>query len=224
MKLLRDDSGLTLTELLVVCTLMSVILAAMFALSGAAQAITNISSARTQAATEAQIAVEQFSRDVRQAQENPDPAPGATQDKGAFTVSTGTKLQFYADVDHNRKPDLVTWEVVGTELRRSVTPPTNSNYQFVYGTPAAARRMVKKVNTAADTFCYHTNTVDTAATCDNGEQHGFTIVTTADPLNTQPKICLVGINIVNEAASGDQTVTVHTSVLAKVRSIANEVQ
>ncbi len=225
MKTWRDDSGLTLTELLVVCSLLGVILAAMFALSSAAQAITNISSARTTAATEAQLAVEQFTRDIRQAQQNPDPTPGATQDKGAFTIATGTKVQFYADVDHNRKPDLVTWEVVGSELRRSVTPPTNANYQFTYGTVAAPRRIVKKLATTTGVFCYHTNTVDSAATCPNGEKHGFTIVSyTTDPLNTPTKICLVGINVANSAASGDQTVTVTTSAIAKIRSVANEVQ
>jgi type II secretory pathway pseudopilin PulG len=216
---------MSLSELLIVCALLSVVIGAMFLLMGTTQNITNMSSARAQASDEAQGATDLIARDLRQAQENPDPTPGATLDKGALTIATATQMQFYADVDHNGKPDLITYSVVDGSLYRSVTPPTNNKYQYTYGTLAPGRRIVKKIDTTYGPFCYHTNTVDsTNAACAGGQKHGFTAVPfTTDALNTSPKICLVGIRLANSATSGDQTVNQVTSVLVKIRSIASKV-
>jgi type II secretory pathway component PulJ len=223
MRLLRDDSGLTLSELVVVTALLTVVLGAMYLLIGATQNITNVASARAIASDEAVRATDTMSRDLRQAQENPSPVAGAVLDRGGFTIAEATRMQFYADVNHDTKPDLVTYTVVGGSLYRSVTAPNNANYQYTYGTLSPAKKIIEKIDTSSGLFCYHTNTVDNTVTCSAGEKHGFTKVTTADPLNTQPKICLVGIYVKNQAKSGDKTVNLTKSVLVKVRSIASKV-
>ena len=79
---LRDDSGLSLTELLVVSVLISVILAASYFLFGAASSMNNLAMARAIASDEAQRAVDQMSRDLRQAQEN-------VAEKGVFVSCRG---------------------------------------------------------------------------------------------------------------------------------------
>jgi len=224
MRFLRDDSGFSLTELLVVSILIVVVLAAMFLLMGATQSMTNMASARAIAADVGQTATDLMARDLRQAQQNDDlKTLGAPIDRGAFTIAEPTHMQFWSDVNNDQKPELVTYEVVGGSLYRSVTLPTNTQAPFTYGTLAPARRIVETIDTSHGLFCYHQVTVDStgALTCPSGEKHGFLIVSTATPLTTVAKICLVGIHLDNSAVSGDKTVDVTTSVLVKIRVISS---
>jgi prepilin-type N-terminal cleavage/methylation domain-containing protein len=68
MRFFRDDSGLSLTELLVVSVLIGVILASAYLLFGAGTNMTNLLTARSNAAYDAQRAVDQISEDLRQTQ------------------------------------------------------------------------------------------------------------------------------------------------------------
>jgi Tfp pilus assembly protein PilW len=224
MRYLRDDKGLSLTELLVVCVLMVVVLATMFLLMGATQNMTNMASARAIAADEGQTATDLMARDLRQAQQNDDlKTLGAPVDRGAFTIAEPTHMQFWSDVNNDQKPELVTYEVVGESLYRWVTPPTNTVAQFTYGTPTLAqrKRIVEHIDTTGGLFCYHEVTVDDVVVCASGEKHGFKVVSTATPLTTAQKICLVGIHLENSASSSNKTVDVTTSVLVKVRVISS---
>ena len=87
MKPLRDDSGLSLTELLVVAVLVSVILAASYLLLVAVTTMTDQLIARADAATEAQAAVDQISLDLRQSQ-----PPAPTTDSTSYGVFEGSPL------------------------------------------------------------------------------------------------------------------------------------
>jgi|GEM_PF-2694432 len=218
MRILRDDTGLSLTELMVVSVLMSVIIATVYMLFGAASAITDTSSARAIAGDEAQHAVDKMTMDLRQAQENED-------GKGAFTISLENKVQFFVDLTHDARPEKVTYYITGTNLYRTVASPTNNVPPFTFGAAGAPQLMVAGIDPAGGSlFCYHGVIADSGATCANGHKHGFNVITSNDPYSTEPKIAMVGINLVNKQSSGGRTVTVYSNALARARALQNEVK
>jgi prepilin-type N-terminal cleavage/methylation domain-containing protein len=243
MRYLRDDSGLSLTELLVVSVLVGVILAAAYFMFAAAQSMTNMTMARSIANEEAQKAVELMSRELRQSQEDaawtqivtnpvgtPDPGPGVFKYMGA------SDMQFLSDVDNDGKTELVRYYVDAGSLKRTVARQTDPNSNPpAYGAWGTPTILVKTIGTTAvgPVFCYH-NTVP-SATSDCGitgrpAKHGFAIVPfVAAPysvynLSSKTKgigISMVGIKVVASAKSGDKTVEAVNSVLVRMRTTQN---
>ena len=214
---LRDDSGLTLTELLVVSVLILVILAAAYFMFGAAQSMNDLAMARANASDEAQAAIDLMSRELRQAQEN-------VADKGAFKLAGANDMKFYSDLDHDGRPELVRYYVEGGSLKRTVAPPTNYAPEFNNPTPGPPTVLVRTLGTSAGpVFCYHGMTASTTALCGT-VKHGFAIVTTSDPYNTTPKITMVGIKLDDVNKSGDKTVTVISRALVRLRTVENTVK
>jgi prepilin-type N-terminal cleavage/methylation domain-containing protein len=214
---LRDDSGLSLTELLVVSVLISVILAASYFMFAAAQSMNNIAMARSIASDESQSAIDRMSLELRQAQEN-------VPDNGVFKLAGASDMKFYSDLDHDGRPELVRYYVEGGSLKRTVAPPTNNAPPFTNPTPGAPKVLVKTLGTSAGpVFCYHSTVVNTIAACGTAK-HGFNIVTTSDPYNTTPKISMVGIKIDDVSKSGDKTITVISRALVRMRTVENTVK
>jgi prepilin-type N-terminal cleavage/methylation domain-containing protein len=215
---LRDDSGLSLTELLVVSMLISVILAASYFLFGAAQSMNDMAMARASASDEAQAAIDLMSRELRQAREN-------VADKGAFTLAGASDMKFYSDVDHDGRPDLVRYYVESGSLKRTVAPPTNYAVPFTNPTPGTPTILVKTLGTSSGpVFCYHTPVVPATPVLCGTVNHGFTIVSTTDPYNTTPKITMVGLKIDDVNKSGDKTIQVISRALVRLRTVENTVK
>lgn len=218
LRLLKDDAGLSLTELLVVSVLMSVIIATAYMLLGAAQNMTDMSVAQSIASDEAQHAVDTMTMEIRQAQEN-------EESKGAFKLAEANQVQFFLDGDRDGRPELVTYYVSGTSLVRTVAQPTNASTPFTFGTASAPVVVIKKLsNFAGPIFCYHGVDVDAAAVCVGGYKHGFNVIATTDPYATFPKIAMVGIYLQNQQASGGKVATVSSDVVARVRAVQNAVK
>jgi prepilin-type N-terminal cleavage/methylation domain-containing protein len=243
MRYLREDSGLSLTELLVVSVLVGVILAASYFMFGAAQTMTNITMARSNANEEAQKAVELMSRELRQSQEdaawtqivtNPvgttDPGPGV------FKFMGPSDMQFLSDVDNDGITELVRYYVDAGSLKRTVARQTNANSSPpTYGTAGTPKILVKQIGTTAvgPVFCYHNTVPSTTTDCGTSgrpAKHGFAIVPyVAAPYSvynyaSKTKgigISMVGIKVVASARSGDKTVEAVNAVLVRMRTTMN---
>ena len=216
---LRDDSGLSLTELLVVSVLVSVILAASYFLFGAATSMNDLAMARAIASDQAQLAVDQMSRDLRQAQEN-------VAEKGVFVTAEANQMKFTADLNHDHKPELVRYYVENDQLKRTVAQPTAGQIMppFTFQAAATPKVLVEELGTSAGPlFCYHSTVVNNTVLCGTAK-HGFNVVTTADPLNTTPKISMIGIKLDVESTSGAKTVAVINRALVRMRTIENTVK
>lgn len=216
---LRDDSGLSLTELLVVSVLISVILAASYFLFGAATSMNDLAMARAIASDQAQLAVDQMSRDLRQAQEN-------VAEKGVFVTAEANQMKFTADLNHDEKPELVRYYVENDQLKRTVAQPTAGQTMppFTFQTAGTPKVLVEELGTSAGPlFCYHSTVVNNTVLCGTAK-HGFNVVTTADPLNTTPKISMIGIKLDVESTSGAKTVAVINRALVRMRTIENTVK
>jgi len=219
MRSLRDDSGLSLTELLVVSVLISVILAGTYFMLSAATSMTDLAMARASAADEAQAAIDLIAREVRQAQEDDeDPAPGV------FWLAGASDMKITSDTDHDTRPELIRYYVEDGALKRTVALPTNTEMPFTYGTPGAPRILVRELGTSAGpVFCYHDKESDVTALCGTVD-HKFNVVATGSPHTTTPKIVMVGIKIDAVGNSGDKTVTVISRALVRMRTIENAVE
>gem|GEM_PF-2399387 len=117
---LRDDQGFTLTEMLVVTLLMTMVIGLMFLVFTAVNSWSNKVEARGVAAREARITVDRMARDMRQATE-------ISSGEGAFLTARDRECEFYADIDHDNIPELVSYRVednrrINRTVRRSLTP------------------------------------------------------------------------------------------------------
>ncbi len=218
MNQLRDDSGTSLVELMVVCVLMIVVLSTAYMLFGAATTMANESEARAIASDNAQHAVETMTRELRQAVEN-------EEGYGALIVSQPRQMEFFMDANRDDRPEKVKYYVVGSTLLRAVAPAIGTMPPFTHGTYGAGTPVLEDLTSTTDPiFCYHSTTPNTATTCSNGEQHGFDALAPASPLTTAPRISMVGIDLQNQARSGSNTVEMHTSALVRIRAVENVVK
>ena len=99
-----------------------------------------------------------------------------------------------------------------------VTPP------FTFQAAATPKVLVEELGASAGPlFCYHSTVVNTTVLCGTAK-HGFNVVTTADPLNTTPKISMVGIKLDVVSKSGTRRVTVIHRALVRMRTVENTVK
>jgi Tfp pilus assembly protein PilW len=220
---LRDDRGVTLTELVVVTVLMLFMLATTYMMFNAGTTVADAAASRAAASDGAQRAFETVSRDLRQAQEN-------IEYKGVFSSIASNSIEFYMDErpvggTRNGKPDMIKYYVSGTTLYRAVAAPTNNVSPYTYGAYGPSVAVLK--NLAMGTvpvFCFHSTTVNSTVVCGNGSKHGYAVVTTTDPLNHATKVALVGVTLINQERSGARTSKVTTTGLIRIRSVENVVK
>jgi len=218
MRIKLDDRGLTLVELLVVSTLMSMVIVSTYLLLSTTQNVSSMSMAQSFAYDEAQHAVDTMTMEIRQAQEN-------EEGRGAFTIAEPNRVQFFLDTNGDGRPELVTYYVDSGKLYRTVAPATNTEPPFSFGPPGVATIIISHLDSSTEAiFCYHGTEIDDTVVCVGGYKHGFSTISTADPYSTSPKITMVGLYLVNQQSFGDRTVSVITDVLARVRSVQNIVK
>ena len=104
----------------------------------------NLAMARSIASDQAQLAVDQMSRDLRQAQEN-------VAEKGVFVTAEANQMRFTADLDHDTKPELVRYYVSGGSLLRTVALPTagQTTPPFTFQAPGTPRVLVEELGASA---------------------------------------------------------------------------
>ena len=218
MRFINDDKGMTLTELLVVCVLASMILAASFFLFAAAQAMNNDATARAYAADESQAALDKMSLELRQGEEN-------GVNNGVFTVASPNEVAFFSDINRDGRAELIHYYVEGGALKRTMAAATSAAPPWTHAAPGAPTTLIPELQngtTSDPVFCYHNMSSSTTATCGTttyrDNHHGFGVVTAADP-----SISMVGITVVARGTSGDANVDVTTFQLVRVRAVQNKV-
>jgi prepilin-type N-terminal cleavage/methylation domain-containing protein len=116
----RRDEGVTLPELLIVISLLTVVIFTAYLLFDALNGMTDRVEARVRASDEVRLTMDRITREIRQAQE-------ISNGAGAFPAGcmNPRDISFYSDVDHDGAPEVVRYRVVGTALKRTVAQPTN---------------------------------------------------------------------------------------------------
>jgi len=194
----QADAGFSLTELLIVCAIMPVILSAAYlvfiTLSGNYSSI----SAQSEATSEAQRAMDIMVREIRQGQE-------ITDGGGAIAVATPTSCSFYVDLDRDGRPERVTYYVDGTDLYRTEAAPVNPVYPYGYVDPPA-QRVVNLTTQSAVVFTYF-------------DKSAPTTVVTGTP--NKPTICAVGVHLSASRPAQNGQVAVDFTTRVKIRALFN---
>ncbi len=208
MKLFKDEAGLTIAELLVVCALMSIMLGVVYFVMNAVGTMADGSIARAAAADESQRFVDRAGRDLRQAQ---DPfAHTQLPLVGAFEQIGARGCVIYTDVDGDKVPDKVTYSVVDgavyrTEALCTDAPMAAGGYTH-FASPSEPQRMVSEVDPdwTGPIFTYY----DTGNVARTGSSQ-------------IPNIARVDVEMRAYAKSGQREVVAPASVTARLRSVLN---
>lgn len=199
----RGDEGFTLVELLTVCSLFLIVVAAAWMVLNSVQTSSDSVASRQIAMDEARTTIERTGRELRQGVE-------IIESDGIFAVANARDCQFFADVDQNGVADLVKYVVTGTTLTRQVyhstSPAPNSVTQFTIADPA--RVMAKSIDASwtGAMFTYYSQ--ETTATPPQ-------VLTNAN----SDKVSAVALRIVCKGRSGQRSVVVDQKTWVKIRSV-----
>lgn len=198
---LREDDGFSLTELMVVAGLMVFVLGSTFMAFNAVGVMSDRIQAREQAATMTSTAMEQITREMRQARQLGDGSY-------AFKTTLPDRAVFYADLNHTGSPVRVTYYVSGGALYRSTaTSAKIAPSDGDYGSDSPGKLVVPLDPTWTTVFQYTNN--------GSGDESTFTSPTVVtSPVDTTA----VQITIKAKVKIGNSTMTGTTSTLVNIRS------
>jgi type II secretory pathway component PulJ len=216
MRFLHNDSGLSLAELVIASALVAVVVTTAYLLLNSFSGMSDSIQAKVAASGSAQIAVDAVTRDLRQAQQN----DTDTAD-GAFSVAQPRYAQFFVDVNHDSRPERVTYYMSGNALYKVVAYPIGTVAPYSFGSTGTPASVLEDLDPSTTVFTYYSSTVDTSTVGTDG--YAFQTVSTSDPLDYATKISLVGVSLVNWATVGSRTVTVTTTELVRIRSVNSRV-
>jgi len=208
MKLLRDETGLTISELLVVVALMSLLLGVVYFVMNAAGAMADGSIARAAASDESQMFVDRVGRELRQAQ---DPlAHTQLTPVGAFAEIGARRCVVYTDVSGDNRPEKVTYYESNGGMYRTVAvctdaPMAATGYTH-FASPGDPTKLVTELDPAwaGAVFTYYDST-------NNAQTSAAKI----------PTISRVDVVMRAHAKSGSREVVAASSVTARLRSVLN---
>ena len=208
----RDDSGFTLLELVVVSALLLITMTAAWALMNAVSMMTNRMSARATATDESQTFVDAVQNELLQAANLKSLAGTSTANadaQAAFYDIRPRQIGFYADLDHDGKPERVAYYVSGTSLVRQQATAANTTYPYSWAASSTAQPVVGTIdpNWSGAIFTYYGN-------------GNWPPTQVTDPLQ-MASITVVTIEMRNMASWADQTVSYDASSTVRVRAIGN---
>jgi type II secretory pathway component PulJ len=216
MRLLRNDIGLSLAELVIASSLVAVVVTTSYLLLNSFTSMSDSLQAKVAASDSAQLAVDAVTRDLRQAQQN-----DTDTANGAFSVAQPTYAQFFVDTNHDSKPERVTYYISGNTLFKVVAYPIGTAAPYGFGSTGTPTPVLKSLSPNTTAFVYYSSTVDTATVGTDG--YAFQTVSTSDPLNYATKISLVRISLANWVTVGSRTETVTTTELVRIRAVNSRV-
>lgn len=199
---LRDDSGFSLSEMLVVSVLVSVIITAAYFVLNTVSGLSDTVEARAVAAEESRLFLDTITRELRQAEE---PVEG----NGVVLTAQDRQITFYTDLDHNGIPERVRYYVNAGALYRVQATATNVVAPYTYGAESAPRRVITQIK---------------------GDWTGkiFTYYKQAQPptliaSGAVADISAIQIEVFNGATFGVKTAYVDQKTWVKVRSVHNTI-
>ncbi len=198
----RDDSGFTLSEMLVVSLLVSVIISATYFVLNTVSGLSDTVEARAVAADESRLFLDTITRELRQAEE---PIEG----NGVVATAQDRQIIFYTDLDHNGIPERVTYYVSSGALYRTQATATNMVAPYTWSANSAPRRMISQIKSdwTGKIFAYYKQSqppvlISSGAVAD---------------------ISAVQIEVNNAATFGTKTAYVNQKTWVKVRSVHNTI-
>jgi prepilin-type N-terminal cleavage/methylation domain-containing protein len=200
-RIAREQEGVTLTELLIVISLLSVVVIASYLLFDAVSNMADFIEARSRASDQTRLAMERIVRELRQAQE-------ISEGGGAFAANMmATDMAFYADVDRSTlAPERVRYRLSGSQLLRSVSySPTQFPPYGPYPTTATETVVASMMDTAT-TPIFVGKDINEATSTARG------------------LISSVEIRLRNGATAGRRTAYVEMTSKVKVRSVQNKIE
>lgn len=201
---MRDDRGVTLTELAVVSILMLFMLATAYLLMNGATVMVDSNSARVTAESNATTALNTISRDLASAvSQSRDATP-------AFSIINTSTIEFAANLDS----DMATTETVKYYRTANTLYRVQKSSGGAYGTPKAILKDLSP-DLTIPIFCFHSKVPNDAQMC-GAEKHGYALTADAKLVRT------VGITLDNTARSGSRLITAHNSVLVRPRAPHSE--
>jgi hypothetical protein len=134
--------------------------------------------------------------EIRQASE-------ATEGAGAFAAAGSWCCTFYADVDRDDVPELVSYSTIANVVYRKVASSVTSAPPYDFSRPATATVYVARLINPSDRplFRYY-------------DENGDPAVSVAD-------ICLVGVCVVEESTVGSAVAATEMATEVKIRSLNN---
>lgn len=208
----RAGSGFTLVEMLVVVSLMSVILAAAWTVMLSVSVMSNQLSAGAVAADESQVFVNRIANELLEAGSLKSLAGTSTSNadaQGAFYDIRPRQIGFYADVDHDGRPERVAYYVSGAGILRQQASAANATYPYSWATSSTAETVVRTIDPHWNgaVFTYY------AAGSWPPEE-----ITSASQVGS---ITAVEVRMQNAATWADQTVSHSATTTVRVRTIGN---
>lgn len=196
-----EESGFSLTELLIVAGLMVFVLGSAWFSMTAVNAMSDRIQAREQAASQSAIGIERITREMRQARKLADGTY-------AFKTTNSNRAVFYADLDHNTIPERITYYVNNGALYRVVATttkfgPTDSDY----GADSAPILIVPLDPSWTTVFTYYDN--------GSGDYSTFTSPTV---VTTPADATAVQIVLRSKVTVGGATMTGTANTLINIRS------
>jgi len=195
-----SDRGVTLVELLVVVSLLSVVMATAYLLQGSASAMSDQIEARATAYEESRKAVDRITRELRQAVE-------ITDKGGAVERAQPPHIEFYSDVNNDGAPELVEYDGQTGSLVRTIFDPTTVVPPFTFHSSASTSSVVIESLGSHDIFTYYDR---------------------ADPPHLivpghREDVSAVSLHLINSATVNGSTASVDVATWVKIRSILNSV-
>ena len=210
---LRDDRGFSLTELMVVATLLVVVMGAAWTAFLSLQASADSIQARAAAQDESQRFMSRITSELRQARNPAVFEAGTVPNIGVFANVGARSVTFYADLDRNGLPERINYRVpTGTSsLVRTQAVPTNSTYPYSFGTTSTPLVMIQTVDPgwAGAIFEYFSPPLSTTTSINPVAQSNI------------PSMTIVSIAVKNRQKSGTRTVNYLSESSARIRSIGN---
>ncbi|HEY5482836.1 MAG TPA: prepilin-type N-terminal cleavage/methylation domain-containing protein [Propionibacteriaceae bacterium] len=209
---MRDDSGFSLTEMVVVVVLLGVVLAAAWTVMSAVSSMSNSLSARATATAESDSFISAAGTELRQAASlkaiaGTDTANADAQ--AAFYDIGPRQIGFYADIERDGRPERVAYYVSGTSLMRQQADATNGTYPYSWAASSTAQAVVQVIDASwtGPIFLYYTN--------DDWPPTQITAVSQV------ASITAVTIQMRNQKAWADQAASYGASDTVRVRAIGN---
>lgn len=207
----RED-GFSLLELVVVCALLSITLAAAWGLMSAVSLMTNKMSARATATDESQTFVDNVTNELLQASSMKSLAGTSTANadaQSAFYDIRPRQIGFYADLNHDGKAERVAYFVTGASLLRQQAIASNGTYPYSWATSSTAETVVQTIDPSwlGAIFVYY-----------GGGNWPPTPITSPSDVAS---ITAVTIQMQNMATWSDQTVSYSASSTVRVRTMGN---
>jgi prepilin-type N-terminal cleavage/methylation domain-containing protein len=138
LKILNNEKGLTLVELLIVLALLGIVLGGIYQYFHYGYNSWMRSSAEAEQVQEARLAVIRMDREVREAQQGKENTP-------PVECVSKTEINIFTDTNGDGRPELVCYQLEGGNLRRSVVSPQGDAFPYTYGTPDQWETVVSRV-------------------------------------------------------------------------------